>query len=252
VEFPCKGAADVERLLSVPYEARPTDFSRFHEAKGKYGDEGLVCMGCPDAVCWPAETLSPEDFCLRWADAPDLMVEMCRVASERLNAFIEAACKAGVDCFRIIGGEYVTVQLGPAAVGRLLAPFDTAQVGIMHHYGAVAHYHNHGPMMSFLDTLAELGIDSLDPCEAPPWGDCDLAEAQRILAGRTAIVGNLDDMEVVERRPRQEVCDIAAERLERAGQVGFLLGGTSSGTYTERAARNFIAMVEVAEAGALR
>jgi len=252
IEFPCKGAADVEKLLSVPYEPVPTDFSRFHETKAEYGDEALVAMECPNAVCWPAETLSPQDFCLLWADAPELMVEMCRVGSERLNGYIEAACLAGVDCFRIIGGEYVTVQLGPAAVPKLLAPFDTRQVGIMHHYGAVAHYHNHGPMMRFLDDLAALGIDSMDPFEAPPWGDCDLAEAKRRLRGRTCIVGNLDDMEIVERRPEEEVCAIAAERLEQAGPDSFMLGGTASGTYGEHAARNFIALVRVAEAYAAK
>jgi hypothetical protein len=125
-------------------------------------------------------------------------------------------------------------------------------VDIMHHYGALAHYHNHGPMMPFLDALADLGIDSLDPCEAAPWGDCDLAEAARILRGRCCIVGNLDDMEVIERCSEEDVCGVAAERLEQAGDVGFMLGGTSSGTYTERAARNFIAMVGVAEAAARR
>lgn len=248
IEFPCKTAADVEALLSVPYEPLATNFKPFHDARAKYGDDALVCMGVCDAVCWPATVLSPEDFCLLWADAPDLFVEMCRIASERLNAYVEAACRAGVDAFRIIGGEYVTVQLGPKAVPRLLAPFDAPQADLMHHYGALVHYHNHGPIMRFLDALADLGIDSLDPLEAPPCGDCDLGEAKRILRGRTCIVGNLDDMEVLDRLPEREVCDIAAARLEQAGPDGFMLGGTSSGTYGEQAARNFIAIVRVAEA----
>ena len=94
IEFPCKSAADVEKLLSVPYEPLATDFSGFHETKTKYGEAGLVNLGCGNAVCWPATVLSPEDFCLLWADAPDVMVEMCRVASERLNAYIESACQA--------------------------------------------------------------------------------------------------------------------------------------------------------------
>jgi hypothetical protein len=62
------------------------------------------------------------------------------------------------------------------------------------------------------------------------------------------MVGNLDDMEVIDRLPEAEVCALAAERLEQAGTTGFMLGGTSSGTYTERGASNFMAMVRVAEA----
>jgi len=137
IEFPCKTAADVEALLSVPYEPLPTDFARFHDTKRKYGDEGLVYLDCMNAVCWPATVLSPEDFSLLWADAPDLMVAMTRAGSERLNAYTEAACRAGVDCFRIIGGEYVTVQLGPSGVPHLLAPFDTEQAAIIHRHGGV-------------------------------------------------------------------------------------------------------------------
>ena len=246
IEFPCKNAADVQTLLSVPYEPLATDFEPFHRAKRAYGGDALVYHDVMNAACWPATALSPQDFCLLWADAPDVMAEMCRVGSERLDAYVAAACRAGVDCFRIIGGEYVTVQLGPSAVPRLLAPFDTRQIEIMHAHGAVAHYHNHGPIMAFLEPLAALGIDSMDPFEAPPWGDCDLAEAQRRLAGRVAIVGNLDDMEIVDRLPRAEVLEIAAARLAQAGTRSFMLGGTSSGTYTERGARNFMAMAQLA------
>jgi hypothetical protein len=247
IEFPCKTPADVEALLAFPYTPTAWDFQPFHHARKRYGEDALVYLETLNAVCWPATMLSPADFCLLWAEAPDLFVEMTRVAAERLHPFTTAACQAGVDAFRIIGGEYVTVQLGPRAVPRLLTPFDTRQVAIIHHHGGFAHYHNHGPIMQFLDPLADLGIDSLDPLEAPPWGDADLAEAKRILARRTAIVGNLDDMEVLERLPEADVLAIAAERLDAAGPDRLMLGGTASGTYTDPAARNFIAIAQMIE-----
>jgi hypothetical protein len=40
---------------------------------------------------------------------------------------------------------------------------------------------------------------------------------------------------------------LGRRRIEEAGTPGFILGGTASGTYTERAARNFIALVDVAQ-----
>jgi hypothetical protein len=54
-------------------------------------------------------------------------------------------------------------------------------------------------------------------------------------------------MEVMDKLPFHEIAPMAIERLEAAGDRGFILGGTASGTYTEKAARNFIALVEVAE-----
>jgi uroporphyrinogen-III decarboxylase len=138
-------------------------------------------------------------------------------------------------------------MLGPAAFERLIAPHDTALVQTLRRYGAIAYYHNHGPIMRWLEPLAQLGIDALDPLEAPPWGDGDLRRAAEILGGRVCMVGNLDDMEVLDKLPREDVMRIARDRLREAGKEHFILGGTASGTYGERAARNFMALVEVAE-----
>jgi len=83
--------------------------------------------------------------------------------------------------------------------------------------------------------------------EAPPWGDCDMRAAKEKLRGKVCIVGNLDDMEIVEKLDTERVKQLGRELIEQAGPDGFCLGGTASGTYTERAARNFMALVEVAE-----
>jgi hypothetical protein len=57
---------------------------------------------------------------------------------------------------------------------------------------------------------------------------------------------------VVEQLPEAEVRAIAAARLEAAGSTHFMLGGTASGTYTDSAARNFVALTRVTEAYASR
>jgi uroporphyrinogen-III decarboxylase len=191
--------------------------------------------------------LSPEDFALLWVDAPEVMVEMTAIAARRLNACVERLCQEGVDAFRIVGGEYVTCQLGPRAFEALIRPFDTELCHVLRRYGAVAYYHNHGPIMRWLEPIADLGVDALDPLEAPPWGDGDLREARRRIGDRVCLVGNLDDMEVLEQWDEESVKGLGRRRIEEAGTTGFILGGTASGTYCERAARNFMALVEVAE-----
>ncbi|NOY81074.1 MAG: hypothetical protein GXP31_08725 [Kiritimatiellaeota bacterium] len=247
VEFPLKTVCDIEKLLSIPFEPAEPNPPAFLALKNELGQEGVALAGIGTAVCLPAAWFSPEDFCLLWADAPDAMKQLVDVAAERLNDFVLKACRAGVADYRLVGGEYVTVQLGPSAVPDLLRGPDAELVEIIHRHGGIAYYHNHGPCMGFLDDFAGLGIDYLDPLEAPPWGDADLAKAAAALRSRVCMVGNLDDMEVIERLSEAEVKAIATERLEAAGTRGFVLGGTASGTYTEPAARNFIAMVDVAE-----
>jgi hypothetical protein len=245
IVFPCRTAADVERVLAIPY-APPTAatlqqaLDTFAQRRDWLGEEGLVLWGLPDAVCFPAQWLSPEDFCLLWADAPEVMAEMVRVGNARLLDYVARVCATGVDAFRIVGGEYVSVQLGPAAFDRLVRLPDAALVRLIHAHDGIAYYHNHGPIMRYLSMLADTGIDALDPLEAPPWGDCDIGAAKRLLAGRVCLVGNLDDMEILGKRPAGEVRQMGRRLLETAGPDGFYLSGTASGTYDEAAARRFL------------
>lgn len=175
VEFPCKTPSDVERLLSVPYTP-PTGeqirqaVQRFIAEKDWLGSEGVVLYGLGDAICFPAEWLSPTDFCLLWADAPDLMLEMSRIANDRLLPFVESLCRLGVDAFRIVGGEYVSEQLGPFAYEHLVVKPDRELVSVIHSHGALAYFHNHGPIMNYLLLIEQIGVDALDPLEAPLGG----------------------------------------------------------------------------------
>lgn len=247
VEFPCKNAEDVEKYLSIPYSAPEPNADGFFARKEQIGEEGLVLAGISDAICLPATILSPEDMCLLWMDAPELMVKMVEMAAERVNLFVDKACQKGVDGFRIIGGEYATEQLGPKGFDALVKPYDTEMVRIMHKYGAVAYYHNHGDVDHFLETFAALKIDALDPVEVPPYGDVGLDDAKRRIGDKYCMVGGLDDMEVLESLDEATVKEMGRKCIEAAGPDSYCLGGTASGTYTEKAARNFIALVDVAK-----
>lgn len=246
VEFPFKTLDDVERFLSIPFVPSAIDLSAYRAWRERIGDEGFVMIGLGNAVCLPAEWFSPEAFALAWADAPDLLCDLVRTAAERLEAYVERLCAMGVEGFRIVGGEYVTVQLGPRAFDALITPHDRRLCDLIRRHGAVAYYHNHGPVCRYLPRLADLGMDALDPLEAPPWGDAaDLADVRAIVGDRLCLVGNLDDMEALESLPTAAVLEIARERLRQGGSTAFVLGGTASGTYTEAGARNFIAMARM-------
>ena len=250
VEFPFKSLDDVERYLAVPYEPPRVDLTSYRAWRDRIGEEGFVMIAIGNAVCVPADWFSPADFALAWAEAPDLMVKLVATASNRLIAYVERLCAAGVDGFRIVGGEYVTVQLGHGAFAKLIEPFDRPLIEVMQRNGAFAYYHNQGRVLGFMEELASLGMDALDPLEAPPWGDvADLGEARGLAGDRLCLVGNLDDMEIVNALPEDEVIEIARDRLRQAGPAAFILGGTASGTYTEHGARNFIAMARMVARG---
>ncbi len=245
VEYPFKSPADAERFLSLPYRRPSFSLKNFFELRSWIGDEGLVLVGIPNGVCLPASFFSPEDFCLNWALNPSLIRKLTEVGTERVIAMVEELCREGVDAFRIIGGEYVTQQLGPKGVDSLLKPYDIPLIETIHRYGAIAYYHNHGKVKRFLGDLKALGMDALDPLEAPPWGDVELGEAQKMIGDAVCLVGNLDDMEILNKMDEEMVKNIALERIKDIKPRGFILGGTASGIFGERAARNFIALAEM-------
>lgn len=247
VEFPCKSLDDLEKVKALPYEPPPIAPERYHEWVERAGEDGLVMVGLANAICTPATLFSPEDFCLAWADDRDAVIEINNLAHSRLMVYVERLCQAGVKAFRIVGGEYATTQLGPEGFRALCSEQDRELCDLIRRFGAISYYHNHGPVMRFLELFRDVGMDAMDPFEAPPFGDCDLRETKRVL-GDICVVGNLDDMEQYEKLSHDELRRLAAERLEAAGPSGFVLGGTASGTYTEKGARGFMAVVEVAEA----
>jgi uroporphyrinogen-III decarboxylase len=246
-KFLCAGAAEVEQILEMPYEPPALNLAPYREAEQKVGEEGLVIIGFATGLCWVADLLSPEDFCLLWADAPEVLERAVEVGTQRLCAWLERACPEGVAGFRVVGPEYASVELGPPAYERLVVNMDSRACQIIRRHGGIAHVHQHGPMTRCYDLIRRVGMNSIDPLEAAPWGDCDLAEAKARIGDTVCLLGNMDDMEVLGKWPRERVLARGRELIEQAGPGGFILGGTSSGTYTEYAVENFIALRKLAE-----
>ncbi|HID10869.1 MAG TPA: hypothetical protein EYP17_06170, partial [Candidatus Latescibacteria bacterium] len=147
VEFPCRTPQDGERFLKVPFRLDRKRIARaaeeFHRHRAEIGDDGMALAGIPDGICLPAELFSPEDFCLLWADAPDMMESLVREGHRRVMQGVRALLEGGVDAFRIIGPEYASTQLGPEAYERLVVPYDKELVALIKGSGAIAYLHNH-------------------------------------------------------------------------------------------------------------
>jgi uroporphyrinogen-III decarboxylase len=71
-------------------------------------------------------------------------------------------------------------------------PYDKVVYDVLHRHGGKLRIHCHGACMQFLERFAEMGVDAIEPLEAPPFGDVDLAEAKRRVGGRMLLSGNVN------------------------------------------------------------
>ncbi len=123
VGFPLKSPEDVARFLSLPYTPPVYDCTDYLAEEASLGEDGLAMAGISNAVCLPASWFSPEDFCIMWAERPDLVRRLTEVAAERINT--AWTCSAGRgEGIPITGGEYVPCNSGRKPRGTY-HPFDT-------------------------------------------------------------------------------------------------------------------------------
>ncbi|MBT3275320.1 MAG: hypothetical protein HN368_19350 [Spirochaetales bacterium] len=72
-----------------------------------------------------------------------------------------------------------------------IRPYDTKLNGVIHRYGGRVRHHVHGCVGDFLDLWVEMGMDSLEPLERPPFGDSDIGAVKKRLGKSMSLAGNL-------------------------------------------------------------
>jgi hypothetical protein len=245
-EYLCKSADDLRAVLAAPYVEPQPDVAAFRALQAEIAGRGLVILGFGTALNFLHDALGPALCCQLWAEDPELLKWAADIAGQRIARVVARACEGGVDCLRLYGGEYATELMGPRAWQALVVAHDQPLVALIQAHGAIAHYHNHGRMARWIEAIAALGVDSLDPIEQPPYGDLAMGEAWRRVGDRVCLVGGLDDMEVLDTRSWAEIEPLARQVLESVGRMRFILGGTSSSLFGEHGARHFMRLAELA------
>ena len=241
--------SDIEKFLSVQYEPLLPDIGEFLKWERQIGREGVVMALIGDAVCLPGLWMSPDKFMLMCIDNFNLIKRVLDIVSERVNKYVEILCELGVQYFRIAGAELASQTLmGPGWFEKLVGPYDKSMVSIIHKYNGIAFYHCHGKIKSILHEIVNTGVDALSPLEEPPNGDITMEEAKRRIGEKVCLVGNLDDLEFIGKKSREEIEKRSIRLIEEVGgNGGFVLGGTESGVYTEKMLEGFLYMAEISE-----
>jgi len=124
------------------------------------------------------------------------LMEFCL---NRLKPYINAAEKAGVDIINV-GGNVAGGFLGRNVFEKYIMPYEKSLIEYIKNQGLKTLYHNCGQIMELLEPYKEMGPDIIEPFAPPPsLGDGNLEKAKEMSEGMFTIIGNLDQVNVLQK-----------------------------------------------------
>lgn len=249
VEYPVKTLQDLDRALSVPYIPPQPDCSRYFEMRQRLGDRGVLFACMSDALHFVQCLTGSETLALWSVEHRDRVLEAVEIFTQRIEGLVRYLIGQGVGpVFGWIGAELcVPPLMSPADFREFVVPFDARPHRIVHEAGGLVHCHCHSKVGKVLEGFAEMGVDCLNPLEAPPMGDVTLAEAKRRIGDRVCLEGNVQFGDML-RAPEQEIARQVRECLEvGAPGGGYILTQTSiphMRVLEPQTVRNYVTFIE--------
>jgi uroporphyrinogen-III decarboxylase len=217
----CKNLEDVDKALSVPYE--PVAFNAADRGRidREVGDNGIVMDSVADPLWAAADLMEFGDYTVWALTEPGHFAGVIEAMHARCMENLRRRLDAGpCDLYRICGPEYATPPyLPPDFFDRFVTPYVKEMTDLIHSRGALVRLHCHGKIGQVLDCIVRTGADAVDPCEAPPDGDIELADVKRRVGDRLTVCGNLQ-LKLLEQGSTEDVAQAVRNCMSAAKQGG--------------------------------
>jgi uroporphyrinogen-III decarboxylase len=176
--------------------------------------------------------------------------QLMSYALRRIQAFCDLAAPAGVDVF-IVGGNVPGGFLGRRAYDRYVLPFEKRCIDQFQQHGTPALYHNCGQIMGLVESYKTLGARIIEPFSPPPTlGDADLGRAIDLIHGDYAVIGGVDQVNVLKNGSADEVRRATEQTIQtgkRDRQRGLFILQSADFLEYGTPPENVAAYVEVAQ-----
>lgn len=224
---------DVTRFLSIPDEPISYDLSELLVLDAQVADTGIVGIYCPEPGCWVHDVLGSETIAFWTVDKPQLLHDIYdKIHRNQMDLLKRVFNQApGRVLFSGCGAEkWIPPLVSPNDFEEFLAPSLKEIADIVHEHEGLLWYHCHGRVRNFIERFVELGVDCLQPLEAPPLGDVTLAEAKKLAAGKMCLEGNVQWGDVVTSTP-EEVRTLTRSTIEQGAPHGAFILGLTAGLH---------------------
>ncbi len=237
---------DMERLAEAPFDPPPMDKERFDEFVDGIGDRGIPLITLHHPLGRLVRNSNMEEVYGWLLLEPKLMHRFLERANEQVAEAVAAMLESGIwPYFMIVAHEMLLPPwMGSKLFEEFVFRYDKVVNDTIHRYGGRLRAHCHGNCMDFLERMSEMGIDAIEPLEAPPMGDVDLAEAKRRVGDRMLLSGDIPSLRFLT-MTREEVRQSVKEAIRQGAPGGGFTLRTTSANAATGSAKNKEQMIKI-------
>jgi len=224
------------RLADAPREPIPLNLANLDRCTAELGNRGLPLVYTLHPLGWLVRNANLTEVYSWFLAMPEVIHRFLEASNRQVAEAVAAMGALGTGrYFGVTAHEMLTPPwMGPRLFDEFVFPYDQHVNDAVHRIGGRMRAHCHGNCMRYLRQFAEMGIDSLEPLEHPPFGDVDLAAAKRLVGDRMLLSGNVASQNFLfmsraeVRREVREAIRAAAPGGGFTLRPGGLHGGTDS------------------------
>jgi len=247
VKFFVEDPAELKDILHVPYVPPRPPLEKLREERAEFGDRGLFMLDLGDMLTPLYGLMSATDFSMATATDYDLLLEFLDEMERRVldlyRYFLEADA---ADCYFVVGAEFAGPPLvSPAKFSEMSVRYVKKICDLIRSYGKWSIVHYHGNLFKIREGMKPINPDGLHTVEAPPIGDCTIAEARAVLDPMT-LIGNIQYDDLI-RLDEEQIEMQVIDALSQARGGRFILSPTA-GPYEAHlpthAVNNYMKMID--------
>ncbi len=179
-------------------------------------------------------------------DQPDEFAALVRMVHDHTIAYARALLAAQPD-FLLLGASGLLTLQSPMMVRELSLPTIKEVTSMAKKAGIPSHLHSCGKESWLVELCAtETDLNSIEPLEEPPMGDCNLAEIKRKWGDRIALKGNLHTTQVMLFGTPDDVEEAAKKAMDAAAIGGGFVLSTGDQCGRDTPDANIFRLVETA------
>jgi uroporphyrinogen decarboxylase len=238
---------DIPKLRWLVDNIAEFTFDEFHERKEVIDDGGIVGLDVPLPGIHVWSDWARHDMLVyAMYDSPGLVEELRLLSHEFVLRLLDAIIEQRPDNINIQSSGGITLQ-SPKLFRELSLPTLREVALRAESAGIPTLMHCCGKARALVDMCSEeTALSALNPLEAPPLGDCDIAEVKLAHGAEMCLMGNLPTTTLMLNGTPDDVRRAAHELIDAVGAGGGFVLSTGDQCGRDTPDENIFAMIEEA------